>query len=171
MNSTKRIIIFSLIAILLLSSFAMAQVRRDRSGKAEQVAKVKAETDYIIGKLKKHLPFSLRQTKMGKWTLKDPKPRAASGGGLSSTWQTSYDKLNWEIWSSVTPTTDGNQIIAEIRMIIPIKVGYQKARIHDLIISKYGRNTRVGSTATFIEYIVNIVRFAVVKVHISICIL
>ena len=112
-------------------------------------------TNSIIGKMDKHLPRTLNVCKLAKWTMKDPKPAEDPGqGGIGSLWNTTYDGMRVEIYSSVSPGYEG-QIIARIKLTIPARNGYLRKRVSDWVYARYGNNTRVGSTMYSPEYMTN----------------
>lgn len=116
---------------------------------------IRKNTDRIIRKMAKHLPATLNECTLAKWTMKDPRPSEdPSTSNFASIWKTSFDGMQVQINSSVSPGYTG-LIISGIKLTFPARTGYSRTRVSNWIKAKYGNNTRVGSTEYFIEYMTN----------------
>lgn len=159
MKILKILFIFIIILTFCNTSAFQAQTytvkKKQPVSVTSQLSFIRKNTSFIIKKLYKHLPATLNECRLAKWTMKAPKPAEdPSHDVFASVWTTTFDGMRIKINSSVSPGYEG-LIIAGIKLTINVPVGYDKKKVHDWIIRRYGSNTRVGSTAYSIEYMTN----------------
>lgn len=139
------------VPILAMKKFDLSKIRV----KKPELIFIQKNTTRIINKLSKHLPRTLNICKLAKWIMKSPQPSGDPNTGVvSSIWKTTYDGMDIQVTSSVSPGYEG-MIISGIKLTISANTGYNRNQVSGWITKKYGTNTMVGSTAYSIEYMTN----------------
>jgi len=155
MRIAKAAFVFALMIFLLAPQVqGQKKVLKKRTLTASQpgLVFIRQNTAFVIKKMLKHLPATLNECRLAKWTMKSPKPpEDPNHDVLASVWNTNYDGMQVRIYSSVSPGYTG-MIIAGIKLTIPVRTGYDRAAVSKWILNRYGTQTVVGSTAYRIEY-------------------